>query len=232
MAPTLIFVPGAWHRPETWSKVTGLLPSHTSVCVDLPTNKGSGYSFKDDVEAVQAAIQSASDKVVIIVHSYGSMPGSSGMNGLVDRVAGFIMISTGFTETGVSFREKLGGQPPPFAEIQDGECKIMTDTRELFYHDLAQAEGEQWVGKLTKFSADAYDGGEHAYAGWKEVPTWYLATTEDKAFPVEVQRMSVQQVRDEGHNVTLREVAASHSPMLSKPRETAAFIKEAVASFV
>lgn len=37
-----------------------------------------------------------------------------------------------------------------------------------------------------------FEGGEHAYAGWLDVPNWYLSTTEDKAFPVQAQRMVVQ----------------------------------------
>jgi pimeloyl-ACP methyl ester carboxylesterase len=75
------------------------------------------------------------------------------------------------------------------------------------------------------------EGGEHSYSDWMDVPVWYLATTEDKALPVQAQRMFVQSAKDAGADVTLREVASSHSPMLSKPKETVDFILEAVAYF-
>jgi predicted peptidase len=75
-------------------------------------------------------------------------------------------------------------------------------------------------------------GGEYVYSGWKDVPVWFLATAGDKAFPVQVQRMFVQGVKDAGADVTLREFESSHSSMLSRPEETVEFILEAVASFV
>jgi predicted peptidase len=74
------------------------------------------------------------------------------------------------------------------------------------------------------------EGGEHSYAGWMDVPVWVLATTEDKALPVQVQRMYVQAAKDAGADITMREVESSYSPMLSRPKETVDFILEAVAS--
>lgn len=41
------------------------------------------------------------------------------------------------------------------------------------------------------------EGGEHAYAGWKDVPVWYLATIEDKGLPFEAQRYFVQAAKEE-----------------------------------
>jgi len=103
----------------------------------------------------------------------------------------------------------------------------------LFYHDLPKEEGEYWVTRLTKQSLKALmEGGEAVYSGWKDVPAWYLATTQDQALPVEAQRFFVQSAKEAGGDVTLREVESSHSPMLSKPQETVDFILEAVAAFV
>ena len=62
------------------------------------------------------------------------------------------------------------------------------------------------------------EGGEHAYAGWIDVPVWYLSTMEDRALPVQAQRMFVQCAKDAGADVTVREVESSHSPMLSRVR--------------
>ncbi len=63
------------------------------------------------------------------------------------------------------------------------------------------------------------------------MPLWYLATGEDRALPSEVQRAFVQNEKLEGADITLRDIESSHSPMLSRPKETAGFILEAVASF-
>lgn len=67
--------------------------------------------------------------------------------------------------------------------------------------------------------------------GWKDVPVWYLATTEDHAFPTEAQKWMAGPTLAAGGDITIREVASSHSPMLSKSKETVDFILEAVAAF-
>lgn len=233
MSPSLVFVTGAWHSPAYWEKVTALL-NNKCVCPSLPSTTGPG-SFKDDIDVVRGAIESeitAGNDVVVVVHSYGSLPGASALKSLTTgspRVLGFIAIATGFPVTGVAFLEG-GIEPPPILKIENELAVLTVDPRELFYNDLSEEEGAVWVGRLRQQSTRAFYGGEHAYAGWKDVPTWYLITTNDNTFPTEVQRRFGTQAQAEG-NVTVREIASSHSPMLSRPREVADFIKEAVSSF-
>lgn len=135
-------------------------------------------------------------------------------------------MASGFVQTGVSFIDGLGGKPPLSWRVDPTGFAIVTaPPRELFYHDLPDAEGSCWVTKLKKQSLKALmEGGEHSYAGWKDVPVWVLASTEDKAFPLQAQMMLVQVAKDSGANITLREVESSHSPMLSRPEETVDFI--------
>ena len=79
--------------------------------------------------------------------------------------------------------------------------------RHLFYHDLPKEEGEYRVSKLRSQSTNAFTSGTDSYAGWLDVPVWYIATVEDKALPVFVQRMMVQMAEDQGADVRqLREV--------------------------
>ena len=76
------------------------------------------------------------------------------------------------------------------------------------------------------------DGAESTYAGWLDVPVWYLACTEDSALPVHVQRAFLKRAKDSGANITVREIRSGHSPFLSMPKETAECILEAIASFM
>lgn len=75
-----------------------------------------------------------------------------------------------------------------------------------------------------------FKGGEDSYAGWMDVPVWFLAATDDKALPFELQKMFITGARKAGADVTVKEIVSSHSPMLSKPQETADLILEAVAA--
>jgi len=251
--PTLVFVQGSWYPVDSWNKLTSLLEArqYKCVCVASPSAQSNPEAtFYDDVVAVRKAIEAETTQgrdVVVIVHSYGSLPGNSAAKGLTlpkdgasaaasgtsGHVIGFAMLATGFPITGVAFLDRTGGQPPPFWKIESGFAVLTADVRELFFHDLPEEEGHHWVSKLGGQSIKSLvEGGEHVYASWKEVPCWFLATQDDKALPIEAQRMFVQMAKDEGGDVTIREVQSSHSPMLSKPQETADFIVEAVDYFI
>lgn len=253
--PTLVFVPGAWHGPEVWNKVSSELEAQQYRCVRvaLPsTLSDPSATFGDDVNAVRDAIVAETTRgcdVVVVEHSYGGQVGNSAVRGLARKtqdassssakgasghVVGIAMMATGFTITGLSFIDGLGGKPPPTwaVDADTGFAEIVVDARQMLYHDLPPEEGARWVSSLRKQALKALmEGGEHAYSGWRDVPVWYLATTDDQALPVQAQRAFVQGAKEAGADVTLREVASSHSPMLSRPKGTAGFIREAVAYF-
>jgi pimeloyl-ACP methyl ester carboxylesterase len=76
-----------------------------------------------------------------------------------------------------------------------------------------------------------YGDGDAVYAGWKDVPTWFIAATQDHTAPVEFHRGMVAAARKEGANVTLRELNTSHSPFFSQPEEVVKVIVDAANAF-
>lgn len=58
------------------------------------------------------------------------------------------------------------------------------------------------------------------YAGWQDVPTWYISAVEDRELPVLVKWMQMGIAREMGGNVVHREWRTSHSPFLSLPGAT------------
>jgi pimeloyl-ACP methyl ester carboxylesterase len=250
--PSLVFVPGAWHTPEYWGKVVSAMENQGYKCIPvaLPTTLSThSANYATDVKAVRDAILAETTHgrdAVVLVHSYGGAVGASAIKGLTKKhedsstdtatghVIGLFMVSTGFTVTGLTFLDRFGGKPPPFfeADYENNLCPLTVDARELFYHDLPEEEGKRWVDKLTEQALTALtEGYEAAHEGWREVPVWYVATKEDKALPVEVQRMYVQDAKDSGADVTLRELESSHSPMLSKPQEMVDVLLAAIKAF-
>ncbi|KAM3068140.1 hypothetical protein ACMFMG_011190 [Clarireedia jacksonii] len=251
--PTLILVPGAWHSTEIWSATIKLLEAEKFKCipVGLPTTTGDTLaSFGDDVKAVRKAIigeTSQGRDVVVVVHSYGGAVGQSAIRDLTHPeqsksstnnpsgyVIGLVMIGSGFGRTGMTFLDNLDGITPPSWTVDPSGFTIVNGSqRELFYHDLPQEEGDYWVNKLLPQSSKALtEGAEYSYSGWLDVPVLYLMTVEDKALPIQAQRMMGQAALDAGAKITMREIESSHSPMLSRPKETVEVILDAVASFV
>jgi pimeloyl-ACP methyl ester carboxylesterase len=244
--PTLVLVPGSWHTPAVWDKVIEHLNAQHFKCVpvSLPScSSNASAAFSDDIQAVRKAVitETEGGDVVLVLWSYGGQVGNSAIKGLATtdgdghgRVLGIALIASGFPITGVGFLEATGGVPPPFIALDHdaGYANLVADPRELFYHDLPTSEAEHWVQQLTKQSLKSLaEGGEHAYSGWKDVPTWYLATIKDKALPVALQHIFVQMAQAQGGDVTLREIQAGHVAMLSKPKECADFVIEAARAF-
>jgi pimeloyl-ACP methyl ester carboxylesterase len=62
-------------------------------------------------------------------------------------------------------------------------------------------------------------------AAWKKLPSWTVVGTEDRIIPPGVQRRMAQRA-----GATIREVAASHVSMISKPQATIDAILAAVAA--
>ncbi|OIW23398.1 alpha/beta-hydrolase [Coniochaeta ligniaria NRRL 30616] len=269
--PTLVFVPGSWHQPTCYSKITKILQEkHKLKCVaiTLPSTTGNpAATFKDDIDAAREAIsrETADGRdVVVIAHSYGGMVGNSAIKDYTrprdavessstplstsvpgghtqlsqtptaGHVIGLVLIASGFTLTGMSFMDPFFGHPPPSWRVnkETGYAELVTPPRELFYHDLPAEEADYWASQLTPQSLKAlFEGGEFAYAGWMNVPVWYIGTVEDRGLPVAAQRLTVGMAREMGCTVVHRELNTSHSPFLSQPEETAGLVVEAVEAF-
>ena len=250
--PTLVFVPGAWHKPQCYDKIIKILQDkHNIKClsVTLPsTMNNPNATFKDDVDAARQIITAETTSgrdVIVISHSYGGIIGSSSIKGLTRNqksatasssehgyVKAQILIASGFAITGLALMDPLFGIPPPFWRInkETGYAEFVQNPRDFLYHDVPQDEADYWVSQLMTQSLKAlFEGGEFAYDGWKGIPNWYIGTSEDKALPVVMQRVGVGMARAQGGVVYHTELQASHSPFLSMPDEVVAIIMQAVA---
>ncbi|KAF9772488.1 hypothetical protein IL306_009792 [Fusarium sp. DS 682] len=207
-------------------------------------------TFKDDVDAARSAITKETDNgrdVIVIAHSYGGMVGNSVIKGLAKPktithvsdeqkgyVVGLVLIASGFTFTGVAFMDLFLGQPLPFWRInkETGFADLVVRPQEFFYHDLPPAEADYHTSMLRTQSLKAlFEGREYAYAGWVDVPAWYIGTVEDQGLPVFAQRMTVGMARALGGRVFHTELQTSHSPFLSQPAQVVQILLRAVQEF-
>lgn len=256
--PTLVFIPGAWHRATCYDLIIDLLQEkHGIKCtaVTLPSTTGDpSKTLKDDLDAARKAVSDETNSgrdVVVIAHSYGGLVGNSVIKGFARKTAGvqdadaskspatghvigLILIASGYTFTGLAFMDPFFGRAPFFfrANKATGFADLAVPPRQFFYHDLPADEAEYRVSQLMPHSLKSlFEGGEHSYSGWLDVPNFYLGTIEDQGLPVLVQRMNVGMARGMGASVEHRELQTSHSPFLSEPEATVHVILEAVEAF-
>lgn len=93
--PTFVFIPGAWHGPECYDAPAAILKKKgygtkyvhlASVGANPPLQ-----DFSADVESVRIAVEevlAAGQDVVLVIHSYGGVPGSEAMKYFMDDNAG------------------------------------------------------------------------------------------------------------------------------------------------
>jgi hypothetical protein len=185
--PTLIFVPRAWHIPESWVQVVTLLEAQHYKCIICSlasVNSNPHRSLEDDINAVRETIQSElsqSNDVVLVIFSYGDAVGSSPLKGLTQqkhgasgsekspagRIRGMVMLASFFVPTGCTFLTGLGGEFPPWwrPNSDTGLAEIGVDRAELFYHtDLSLEDAKMWAAKTGTHPAAAFiAGGEHIF---------------------------------------------------------------------
>lgn len=258
--PVILYVPGAWHSPDAFDKVIALLSAKRfpSRKIHLPSvgRSPSVSSIEPDVEAIRSAALSEMHQghdVCVVCHSYGGVPTSQALKGLEQpqtaeggRVSTIIYIAAGLLFEGVTFDGAIsarGGANESIALniLDDGNILLNKNVNAAhgLYTDLSLEEATYWVSKLGTHSAATLSLPAN-YAAWKDIPSWYLICMQDKVLKPEIQRAFVNEAReylDEAggpgtgaHRLRFEEIDSSHSPFLSRPEETAAFIEKAVTS--
>lgn len=216
-------------------------------------------SLEPVVEQIAKLVADETSKgndVVIINHSFGSFAGCSAIKGFTStdpsnlteqnsgKVLGILTVAGFFPEHEVSFNTMVAASQStpatddpgtvrqlPFKPTEEGWVEFTGDPVHSFYSDLPLDEAQKWATALEKMSRFVFITSKLVYAGWKDVPVWYLLCKADTMMTLPQQEAYVKKARESGGNVTTREIEAGHSPMLSKPAEVARFVQEAVASF-
>jgi len=119
--PTLIFVPGAWHSPLCYGRVTEILSNlpynFKCLLVAFPSVKSAADSlsrmnFQLDVDVIRQSVQNElfnPNEVILITHSYGSIVGSDALKAFHQiRSTKWLVIAGFLLEVGESALTRLG----------------------------------------------------------------------------------------------------------------------------
>jgi pimeloyl-ACP methyl ester carboxylesterase len=240
---TIIFVLGAWHSPTCYTKILSPLHSagYTTSPVHLPTVNPlkPQTDFSSDVQAIRTAINTAAElgqKVVLLVHSYGGIPTSEAVygldvasrakEGLRGGVSHLVYCCSLLIPKGQSLMSAFGGVGLPWWSISPDKTIVNPLTpEEIFYNDMSASETASAISELKPHAYQAFSG-IVTHEAWRDVPTTYLFCLQDKAIPMHVQRMLVQEFA-RGAGIRTETVNASHSPFYSVPGEVVQAIRRA-----
>ncbi|KAL4868411.1 hypothetical protein BDV12DRAFT_185933 [Aspergillus spectabilis] len=165
------------------------------------------------------------DKVIVVVHSYGGLPGNEAIQGLdwgtrqrnaqPGGVTHLVFCCSFIVPEGKSLISSIGGNDLPWLKVSSDRLIVTpADPEQIFYNDTEEEEQRNFHSIVT-------------YAGWKDVPSsTYLYCLKDQAMPIAVQKMMVEEVAKE-FPIWTETLNASHSPFYSVPDDVAFAIKRA-----
>jgi len=209
--PVFVLVHGSWHSPAHFDRVIRLLQraEYTVHAPKLPSvrshGQDTGNALEEDTTAIANAIRSVMDTgrdVILVMHSYGGAPGTDAAAMICEEqksnlrshdhgrireliyIAGFVL-DKGMNLVSVQLPGPSQGPPPPVSE--EG-LRSWGDASARFYNTTPLETAEEAI-LLLRPSARSVATNRTRYSGWRDygLPVEYIACTQDRGLPAEVQ---------------------------------------------
>ncbi|RKR86496.1 alpha/beta hydrolase family protein [Micromonospora pisi] len=226
--PSLVLVPGAWHKPEHLARLIDELRDvdiHTVALASSGDDPAKLGDMHQDASLIEKAVAAIDGPVVVVAHSYGGIPTSQGLVG-ADNVRRIVYLAAFQIEVGESLLSSAGGSPAPWWKIHhagaDGYVEAM-NPEDVFYGDVDPDIARQAVAQLG-YQSYLSKTQEQTQAAWHTIPSTYVICEADNALPPFAQ----EHFANRAGRVT--RMATSHSPFLSQPAELARIIRDELAS--
>ena len=217
----IILVHGGWGDGSSWTQEIPILEKagHRVIAVQLPL-----HSLADDVATVKRAIDFLGGPVILVGHSYGGMViTNAGHNN--PNVKGLVYVAAFGPQEGQSLGTFVDPSKFPKDFLMPDKAGLAYINPKLFHDWFAQdvnparANVMAVVQKPFNLSIFTEKSGPPA---WKQVPTWYQVSENDRMIPPAVEHMFAKQM-----NATTISLPASHASLESHPNEIAQLILNA-----
>lgn len=248
--PTIVIVPGACQTPAHYQPFASAL-QHASfqvAVVPLPSLGGSrGWKdFSEDVTAIRKVVSNLVDdgtEVVVLMHSYGGMPGSAALRGLgvKDRAKGGMkggvkrlvhvashalregegMPSKGDLKTMRSYGESFNEEAGTVAISKDAALYAL-------FHEIPASEGEHWASLLEPHSVGAM-WSEQTFAAFMDIPSTYVVCELDRVVPMEQQESMIRNAKEVEPSAfdVVERLQSGHEPFYSEVKTLVSVVERA-----
>lgn len=238
---TFVLVPGSFVTPGEYDKIVNLLEAqgHKVRPVGLASvNDGSRMppaTFDDDVAEIRSAVVDILDNekrnVVLVLHSYSGIPGSSAMQGLSknDRksaghstaVTALVYMASFLPVLNESLRDIMWDYMPEAyrAGVPGGYLPAAAiEFAPFVFNDVPdQAEVAKYFGAMQRHASDSYSG-KATYEAWKDIDSVQIIPQIDTIVPPPAQESMYERSVKQGGKVRKVPVeGAGHCINVSQP---------------
>jgi pimeloyl-ACP methyl ester carboxylesterase len=223
-APAVVLVHGGFVDGSGWEGVYRILKEHGH---DVSVVQNPTTSLADDVAVTRRVIAAQDGPVVLVGHSYGGAVITEAGND--PKVEKLVYIAAFAPDKGESVNTLIADPPagapvPPILPPKDGY--LFLDKARFpasFAGDVDPERAAFMADSQVPWGVEAL-AGAISQPAWKNKPSWYMVTSEDKMIPPPAQQFMSKRA---GSKVV--EVKGSHSIYVSRPDAVAALIEQALA---
>jgi pimeloyl-ACP methyl ester carboxylesterase len=220
-ATNIVLVHGTAVDGSFWNKVIPILQKsgHKVIAAQLPL-----HSLADDVDTVKRAIGLVGGPVTLVGHSYGGFVISNAAYNN-PNVTGLVYLSAFAPNEGQSLSDFVDPTKLPKGFSMSDSGGFIYVNPEMFAQVLAQDIDPAEVKVLAAAQKPYNQSISTEKSGppaWKQLPTWYGVSENDRIVPPDAQRMFAKQT-----NATVLSINSSHASPLSHPNEVAQLILNA-----
>ncbi|KAE8375739.1 hypothetical protein BDV26DRAFT_283214 [Aspergillus bertholletiae] len=253
MKPTIIFVPGAWLVPEFYRPFLEAVqaagfPTYTAELLSLNPVDPAAADCATDAESIRrlvcSLVEDEGRDVVLVMHSYASMPGAAAAVGISKServkqekkggVLGLVCMGAFLVPEGISCAGTQGGNLPSWILLDQPSIglNVPDQPEKTFAADVREDRGLaissviQPHASLAFFSAQPSPAWlDPAFAGRLA----YVVTTEDLAVPKVAQYGMMMGTGQQWH---VREIESSHcAPFITKVGQSVEILQEFIQAF-
>lgn len=220
----ILLVHGAWADASCWAKVITILDEAGYHVVAAQQNLSS---LAEDAETVRRAAEALEGPVLLVGHSYGGAVITEAAH-LCPNVTGLVYLAAFALDKGESLAILSSSgpvAPPGAAAIRPDKYGNLWLDREMYHDNFCQDVDKQealiMAATQRPLSVASFEG-KITDAGWKNLPSWYQVSQNDRMIPPQAEQFLAQRI-----NAKTILLPSSHTSMVSHPKEVGAFILSA-----